>query len=109
MSVGIVEDQISKTRKFSDLWIWFLRICITVLIGAIIHCVYIAVTQNYFAWLEIVLVPVLVVVIKAHSDQNQANINLISALNETQAIANDQNEILRRIRMEELAEKEKGG
>ena len=83
--------------------------CLIVLISAIIYFIYIGITQHYFVWLEIVLVPLLGVVIKALSDQNKANIELISALNETQTIANNQDEILRRIKMEELADKERGG
>lgn len=109
MSVAKVDKQISKTLKNSDMWMCFLRICIIVLILAIIYCVYLAIEQDSFNWLKILLVPLLVVVIKAHSDENQANIKLISALNQTQIIANDQDEILRRIRTEEIANKEKGG
>jgi len=110
VSVEIVEEQISKTFKDSAIWIWFLRVCIVALILAIIWCGYLAITQSWFCWLvEAVLVPVLGLAIKAYSDQNQANIDFLSALNETQTIANNQDEILRRIRMEELADKEKGG
>ena len=107
MSVDIVEKQISKTLRNSDLWMWFLWFWLIVLISAIIYCIYIGIKQNYIV--VAVLVPLLGVVIKALSDQNKANIAFISALNETQTITNDQDATLRRIRMEELANKERGG
>ena len=107
MSVDIVEKQISKTLRNSDLWMLFLWFWLIVLISAIIYCIYIGIKQNYFV--VAVLIPLLGVVIKALSDQNKANIELISALNETQTITNDQDETLRRIKMEELADKERGG
>jgi len=110
VSVELVKDQISKTSKTIDWWMFFLWFCLFALIFAIIYCIYIGIKQNYvFALLNIVFVPLLGVVIKAVSDQNKANVDLISALNETQAIANNQDEILRSIKIEELADKERGG
>lgn len=110
MSVGLVEEEISKVSKRIDLWLFFLGFCLCALIVAIIYSIHIGVTRNLnFALLEIVFVPLLVVVIKAITDQNKTNVELVSALNETQAIANDQKEILKNIKTEEIADKERGG
>jgi hypothetical protein len=109
VSVELVEKQIVATRRETLVWIWFLRLCILGLIGFGIWWGFFAITRPLYCWLmEGVIVPLIVVTIKAHSDQNKVNIDFISALNSTQAISNDQNKTKAGILLEKLEDIDKG-